>query len=65
MCKTNFNGAMFPESDQARIGVVVRNQAGQVLPALLERIQKPDSAEILEVLVGRRAVQFILELGFK
>ena len=65
MCKTNFNGAMFPESDQARIGVVVRNQADQVLPALLERIQKPDSAEILEVLVGRRAVQFILELGFK
>ena len=28
MWKTNFNEAMFPESDQAGIGVVVRNQAG-------------------------------------
>ena len=65
MWKTNFNGAMFPESDQAGIGVVVRNQAGQVMAALSKRIQKPGSAEILEALAGRRAVQFILELGFK
>ena len=65
MWKTNFDGAMFLESDQAGIGVVVRNQAGQVMAALLERIQKPDSVEILEALAARRAVQFTLELGFK
>ena len=41
MWKTNFDGAMFLESDQAGIGVVVRNQAGQVMAALLERIQNP------------------------
>ena len=65
MWKTNFNEAMFLESDQAGIGVVVRNQAGQVMATLSERIQKPGSAEILEVLATWRAVQFILELGFK
>ena len=63
MWKTNFDKAMFPESDQARIGVVVRNQEGQVMGALSERIQKPDLAEILEALAARRAVQFTLELG--
>ena len=45
--------------------MVIRNQAGQVMATLSERIQKPGSAEILEVLATRRAVQFILELGFK
>ena len=65
MWKTNFNRVMFPESDQAGIGVVIRNQAGQVMAALSERIQKPGSAEIMEALVARMAVQFILELGFK
>ena len=65
MWKTNFDGAMFLESDQAGIRVVVRNQAGQVMAALLERIQKSNSVEILEALLARRAVQFTLELGFK
>ena len=65
MWKTNFDRAIFLESDQAGIGVVVRNQAGQVMAALSERIQKPNSAEILEALATRRVVQFILELGFK
>ena len=65
MWKTNFDRAIFLESDQAGIGVVVRNQAGQVMAALSERIQKPNSAEILEALATQRAVQFTLELGFK
>ena len=34
MWKTNFDRAMFSESDQVRIGVVVRNQVGQVMAAL-------------------------------
>ena len=64
MVKTNFDGAMFAESDQAGIGVVVRNHRGQVMAALAEKIPKPASTEILEVLATRRAVQFTLELGF-
>ena len=65
MWKTNFDTAMFSESDQAGIGVVVRNHAGQVMAVLSKKTQKPASAEILEALAARRAVQFILELGFK
>ena len=65
MWKTNFDGAMFPESDQVGIGVVIRNQAGQVMVALSERIQKPGAAELVKALAVRRVVQFILELGFK
>ncbi|XP_075666340.1 uncharacterized protein LOC142636131 [Castanea sativa] len=64
MWKANFDGAMFSESEEAGIGVVVRNQAGQTMAALSEKIKKPASAEILEALVARRAVKFILELGF-
>ena len=35
------------------------------MAVLSKRIQKPGSAEIVEVLASWRAVQFILELGFK
>ena len=62
--KTNFDGAMFAESDQAGIGEVVRNHRGHVMAALAEKIPKPASIEVLEVLAARRAVQFTLELGF-
>ena len=62
--KANFDGAMFAESDQAGIGVVVKNNRGQVVAAIAEKIAKPESAEVLEVLAARRAVQFVLELGF-
>ena len=62
--KTNFDGAMFAESDQAGIGVVVRNHRGHVMATLAKKIPKPASIEVLEVLVAWRAVQFTLELGF-
>ena len=35
------------------------------MAALSRKIQKPASAEILEALAARKAVQFIIELGFK
>lgn len=34
------------------------------MAALAEKIPKPASVEILEVLIAHRVVQFILELGF-
>lgn len=43
--KTNFDGAMFSEFEEARIGAVVRNQAGQVMAALSEKIKKSTSVE--------------------
>ena len=41
----------------------MRNDKGEVLVALSEKIPYPGSVVFVEVLVARRAVQFILELG--
>ena len=54
--KANFDGAMFAESDLVGIGVVVRNNRGQVVAAIAKKIAKPESTEVLEVLAARRAV---------
>ena len=62
--KVNFDGALFGESDCAGLGVVVYNSEGAVLAALSEKIMKPQSAELVEILAARRAVLFSSELGF-
>ncbi|KAK9997041.1 hypothetical protein SO802_021727 [Lithocarpus litseifolius] len=61
--KINFDGAMFCESDEAGVGVVVRNSSGVVVAALTEKIRKPPSVEVLELLAARRAALFSDELG--
>lgn len=57
--KTNFDGTMFDESDEVRIGIVVRNSIGKVMAALSEKIHKPPSIEILELLAAKHVVKFI------
>lgn len=57
--KTNFDGAMFEENNNAGIGIIVRNSRGEVMAALSEKIPRPPSAEILEMLAARRAVKFV------
>uniref|UniRef100_A0A7N2L779 RNase H type-1 domain-containing protein n=1 Tax=Quercus lobata TaxID=97700 RepID=A0A7N2L779_QUELO len=49
--KVNFHG----------IGVVIRNSNGKVRAALSEKIKKPPTVEILELLAAKRAVLFSLE----
>ena len=61
--KTNYDRAVFSESGEAGIGVVVRNAKGEVIVALAEKILYPGSVEVLEALAARRAVNFIVELG--
>lgn len=63
--KTNFDGAMLGEVDEAGIGMVICNSMGEVMTALSEKIQKPPSMEILELLAVRRAVRFTLEVGLQ
>lgn len=63
MYKTNYDGAVFADSDEAGIGVIVRNDKGEVLAALFEKIPYPGSVVLVEILAARRAVQFILKLG--
>ena len=61
--KTNYDGAVFEDSSEARIGVVVRNATDEVLAALSEKFPYPGSVEVVEILAARRAVRFIVELG--
>ena len=62
--KTNFFGTMFEEINAAKIGVVARNDRGEVLAAMTERTPIPESVVILKTMVARRVVQFALEVGF-
>ena len=64
LVKINFDGAMFGESDEAGLRVVIRNSKSEVLAALSEKIQKPTTVEVLELLAAKRAVSFSLETGF-
>lgn len=56
LMKVNFDGVMFNKRDEAGIGVIIRNSKGEVVVALSEKIQKPSSAEILELLAAKKVV---------
>nr|POF18410.1 hypothetical protein CFP56_49368 [Quercus suber] len=64
LVKINSDGAMFNERDEDGIGVNIHNSRGEVKAALSEKIQKPPTTEILELLAAKRVVQFSLETGF-
>ncbi|XP_075665130.1 uncharacterized protein LOC142634749 [Castanea sativa] len=59
----NFDEAMYSESEDAGVGVVVRNSFGEVKAALAKKIRKPPSVDVLELLAARRAALFSEELG--
>ena len=61
MWKINFDGAMFGESDEAGIGVVIRDCRDEVKAALSKKIKKPPTMDVLELLVAKRAMTFSLE----
>ena len=62
--KVNFDGAMFPKSNEAGVGVVIQNEAGEVLATLAEKIHQPYTMETVEIIAVRRAVLFSARLGF-
>ena len=62
--KTNFDGAMFDEPNEAGLRVIVHNSAGEVMATLSENIKKPPSVMTLELLAARRAAIFVHESGF-
>ncbi|XP_075669770.1 uncharacterized protein LOC142639490 [Castanea sativa] len=61
--KTNFDGAVFAETREVGIGVVIKNDMGQVKVALSEKIHALASIIVLEMLVARRATAFTREMG--
>ena len=62
--KTNFDKTWFIESDDAGIGVVIRNSEDEVMAAMSKKILMPPSVEILKLLVASCAVVFTVETGF-
>ena len=61
--KANFDGAIFEDISVAGIGVVVRNEHGEVVAAMAEKVPILDSVFTLETLAARHAVLFVQELG--
>ena len=56
---------MFNESSEAGIGVVIINYKGEIMGALLEKIQKPQSIMALEMLAPKREALFACECGIQ
>ena len=63
--KANFDGAVFVDTGEAGIGVVIQNEFGEVMATLSEKIALPPSVETLELLAARRAAVFAVELGLQ
>ena len=53
---------MFGESDEAGIGVVIRDGRGEVKAALFEKIKKSPTVDVLELLAAKWAMTFSLEI---
>ncbi|XP_030970008.1 uncharacterized protein LOC115990306 [Quercus lobata] len=63
--KVNYDEAYFAEEEEAGIGVVVRNELGQVMASLAEKFVMPPTVEILEAMAARRDMIFMDELGLR
>ena len=60
--KINFDGAVFREIDEVRLGVVVRDHEGRVMASMFEKIRLPSSSDEAEAMETVRAISFTLEL---
>ena len=56
---------MFVELGEAGIGVMVRNEKGEVMAPLAEKFLILESVEMLEALVARKVAIFSMELGLQ
>ena len=61
----NYDGAYFADEEEAGISVVVRNELGQVMASLAEKLVMPSMVELLEAMAARRAMIFMEELGLR
>uniref|UniRef100_A0A2N9J7Z2 Reverse transcriptase domain-containing protein n=1 Tax=Fagus sylvatica TaxID=28930 RepID=A0A2N9J7Z2_FAGSY len=61
--KANYDGAVFQESNEAGIGVVVRDREGKVMASLVQKVHHPQSVECIEAWAAKKAVKFVTEIG--
>ena len=63
--KANVGGAIFKETNNASIGVVVHDSQWWVLAALSEKVKGEQDANVIEALASyRRAIKFAIEISF-
>ena len=62
--KVNFDAALFADLDALGVGVVVRNDKGEVMASLSTKGPLVQDSEEVEVLAYRRAMEFAVEVGF-
>ena len=60
--KINFDGAVFRETDEVGLGVVVCDHQGRVMASMFENIKLASSSNEVEALAVMRAISFALEL---
>ena len=53
---------MFRETNETRLGVVVRDHEGRVMASMFEKIRLPSSSDEVEAMATVRAISFTLEL---
>ena len=63
--KANYDGAFFEETNEAGVGVIIRNHKGEVMAFLYQRILFPHSVEAMEAYAARSAIELMSDLGLK
>ena len=63
LLKINFDGAVFRETEEAGLGVVVRDSHGQVLASLAEKIKLPPCSDEIEALAAVRVITLAMDLN--
>ena len=61
--KVNFDGAVFRETEEVGLGVVVHDSHGKVLVALAKKIKLPSSSDEAEALAAVRAITLAMDLN--
>ena len=61
----NIDGAFFDADNTTGLGVVIRNEQGQVMVSLLEHLPLPSSVIEVEALATRRGLELAVETRFR
>ena len=61
--KINFDGALFKDINKVGLGVIIRDNHGQVLASLSKQIQLPCSSNLVEAIAAARAISFAHDLS--
>ena len=61
--KINFDGAVFSSANAAGIGMVIRNNSGQVITSCSQQLSQAYCSNEIEALAAAKAVSFTAKIG--